>query len=190
MAYTEFMARAKSVSTNQCSAGQHFYPASPCPSVSSLRQWQCPCSIMCPAFSQPACVASFSCPLPLSAWRSCLALGQLSDAHWPNSARPSTNSLRRGNTRKALPLQCSYSWANVCGFSGGASVTTDTQQLHNLVFCLFQHCTVIIWKWQCFQLSFLHCILPQTCFFDYASKYIIKHEKTKHTYTVKVVDLQ
>lgn len=78
-------------------------------------------------FSQPACVAFFSCPIAFVSSASYSVLGQLSDAHWPNSARPSTNSVRSGNIGKATPLHCNCGGANVCGFSGGPSVTTDTQ---------------------------------------------------------------
>lgn len=149
--------------------------------MSSPREWQCLCSIMCPAFSQPAFVAFFSCPIIFVSIATYSALGQLSDAHWPNSARLSLNSLGRGNIGKAAPLHCSCSWANVCGFSEGAFVTTEAQAVIQFNILLVS-CIVTIWKLHSFKSSFLHCILPQTSFFA-CVKYKIKLKRTKNTDT-------
>lgn len=139
---------------------------------------------MCPAFPQPTCVAFFSCPIFFVGIASYSALGQLSDAHWPNSARLSLNSLRRGNTAKAAPLHRSRSWANVWGFSEGALVTTEAQAVIQLNILLVS-CGVTIWKLHSFKSSFLHCILPQTCFFA-CVKYKINLKRTKDIHSKNI----
>lgn len=60
------------------------------------------------------------------------------------------------------------------------------QQLHNSISCLFQHCTVTIWKLQYFKSSFLRSILLQTCFFACVNIHNIKLGRTKHIHTKSI----
>lgn len=138
---------------------------SPLLSISSPRGWQCLWSIMCPAFPQPASVAFFQLSRGFVSTASYSELGQLSDARWPNSARPSLNSLRKGNTGKAVPLHCSCSRA-----SSTALLRRDCSYCRLWSSCTVNNLLVSglqsnYFRRAAFWVTFLYCILPQTCFF-------------------------
>lgn len=116
-------------------------------------------------FSQPACVAFFQLSRGFVSTASYSELGQLSDARWPNSARPSLNSLRKGNTGKAVPLHCSCSRAAARRFSGGTAVTADSEAVAQLIICLFQGCKVTISEEQHSESPFCIASFPKIAFF-------------------------
>lgn len=97
-------------------------------------------------------------------------LGQLSDAHWPNSASPCPSSLGRGNLGKAIPLHCSCSPAAAQGFSGGTAVTAAeaVTQFNNLLVSELQ---ITISKEQNSESSFCTASFPKLAFFTCVNNY-------------------
>lgn len=90
-------------------------------------KWQCPRSIMWHAFSQPTCLAFFSCSIAFVRAVTYSVLWQLCDARWPNSATHSQSSLGRRSVGETVPQHFSCGWANVHSPTRKASVSTYTQ---------------------------------------------------------------